>query len=300
MRASLLFLLFISSLQTALASDTQVCVIDDSNRQVCLPKAAGRIISLSAAVTELIFSAGAGRQLIAVDDNSNFPEQVNDLPAVASYNSINEEIILTLNPDLIVLWEIATPQIVNERLKTLRIPIFYANPTTVPAIAETVTKLGKLAQTEEAANKAANKFLKDYQQVVAQNQKKEHISFYFDLTQAPMMTINGNHIISVAIETCGAQNIYWDAVPPLPLTSRESLVARNPDAIVYAAGLNDLNPDFWQPLKTMKAVQNKAFIAVNPDILVRPTFRLLEGIKTICSALDQLRETKSTKMTPTP
>ena len=63
---------------------------------------AQRIVSLSPTHTEIIFAIGAGEQLVAVDDYSNFPEEALDLPHELSGFEPNVEAILAYQPDLVI------------------------------------------------------------------------------------------------------------------------------------------------------------------------------------------------------
>ena len=64
-----------------------------------VPKA---IISLSTTATEMLYAVGAGDQVLAVDDFSNFPAETADkMPGVSGYDP-NVEAIIGLGPDLIV------------------------------------------------------------------------------------------------------------------------------------------------------------------------------------------------------
>ena len=60
------------------------------------------IISLSPTATEMLYAVGAGDQVLAVDDFSNFPAETADkMPGVSGYDP-NVEAIIGLGPDLIV------------------------------------------------------------------------------------------------------------------------------------------------------------------------------------------------------
>ena len=82
------------------------CSSDSSNEQVPVSggsesiEVAERIISLSPTATEILFAIGAGEQVVAVDDQSNFPSNapVTDLSGYTP----NVEAIAAYDPDLVV------------------------------------------------------------------------------------------------------------------------------------------------------------------------------------------------------
>ena len=59
-----------------------VCATDDNGVELCLPGPAQRIVTLSPGATELAFAAGAGEQVIAVVDYSDYPPEAEMLPNV--------------------------------------------------------------------------------------------------------------------------------------------------------------------------------------------------------------------------
>jgi iron complex transport system substrate-binding protein len=65
---------------------------------------ATRIISLVPAVTEMLYAIGAGEQVIAVSSYDTFPPQVKQLPSVGALLDPNVERILSLKPDLVVVY----------------------------------------------------------------------------------------------------------------------------------------------------------------------------------------------------
>ena len=63
-----------------------------------------RLVRLTPHITELLFSIGAGPQVVATDDASDWPASVKQLPHVANYQSINLERLLALRPELVLVW----------------------------------------------------------------------------------------------------------------------------------------------------------------------------------------------------
>ncbi|MEL0194996.1 MAG: ABC transporter substrate-binding protein, partial [Acidimicrobiaceae bacterium] len=73
--------------------------VEEEEEEMVYPSA---IISLSPTATEMLYAVGAGDQVLAVDDFSNFPAETADkMPGVSGYDP-NVEAIIGLGPDLIV------------------------------------------------------------------------------------------------------------------------------------------------------------------------------------------------------
>ena len=66
-------------------------------------------VSLAPHLTELIYSAGAGEQLLGVSAYSNYPPEVAAKTIVGDAFHVNLELIKSLNPDFIYYWKEGTP-----------------------------------------------------------------------------------------------------------------------------------------------------------------------------------------------
>jgi iron complex transport system substrate-binding protein len=94
-------------------------VIDAPNGRVTIDARPERIVSISPTSTEVLFGVGAGKQVVAVDNQSNFPESapVTDLSGFTP----NVEAIASFDPDLVFLS--FDPSDVIASLEALGIPV---------------------------------------------------------------------------------------------------------------------------------------------------------------------------------
>ncbi|MGX8713245.1 MAG: ABC transporter substrate-binding protein [bacterium] len=77
-------------------------VTDDYGRTVVIPTHPQRVVSLSPAVTEIMFSLGAGDLLVGRTDFCVYPDEAMDIPSIGGISNLNIESILSLNPDLVI------------------------------------------------------------------------------------------------------------------------------------------------------------------------------------------------------
>ena len=82
----------------------EISVVDSTGTALILQQPAQRIVSLSPHLTELLFAAGAGQQLVGTVDYSDYPPAALEIPRVGAYNSISYEAIVNLSPDLVLAW----------------------------------------------------------------------------------------------------------------------------------------------------------------------------------------------------
>ena len=100
--AALFVSIFLFSLfPSATASGASISVRDDSGHVATLPAPAQRIVSLAPHITELLFDIGAGRQIVAASDYSDYPEAAQRLPRVGGVFGLDLERIVAARPDLV-------------------------------------------------------------------------------------------------------------------------------------------------------------------------------------------------------
>ena len=272
-------------------SDISVSVVDFSGATVTLNSPAKRIVSLAPHIAENVYSAGAGDKLIGVVSYSDYPPAVKDLPLVGGYASINVEKIIELQPDLIIGWESGNSSASIQQLQTLGYPVYIDQPDTLADVARSIKDIGVLSGTAMEAVKVADEYTSKINMIENIFKSKSKLKTFYQVWNDPLQTINGTHIISDAIALCGGVNIYADEPVIAPVINIESILERNPDAII-ASGMSSARPDWldeWYDWPSINAVQNNHLFFVNPDHIQRHTVRILLGINAICSQLDSAR-----------
>ena len=304
MKHAVFFLAFSLLAATGYAAPaTPRCVQDDLNRKVCAVKPIERIISLAPGVTELVYAAGGGDKVIAVDDHSDYPEAVKPLPKVGGYPNTSAEAVLAMKPDLLVIWSGGNDARLSTQLEKIGLNVFYADPVDFDSVASVIRRLGNIMETGKVAEKNADAFYQQYESLRKQFSNAESVNVFFEIWDNPLMTVNGGQIISQSIELCGGVNVFADARVRVPQVGIESVLARNPDAIV-SSQIVQTNHDIhsrWQSYPQINAVKNGFLFTIPGDLITRPTPRALKGAEVLCQQLQRVRTFKNkAKLTPMP
>lgn len=279
----LLILLFLISTNSYAAID----VLDDSGQLITLTQPAQSIISLSPGLTELVYAAGGSLKIKAAVSFSDFPQQAKKLPRVGSYNALDIEQILLINPDLIISWKSGNSTSQIEQLKRLGFNVYISEPSNFNDIPDTIKKLGKLMGTQKSAQKNANNFIRQLESLKQQYKPlnaKDKKRTFIQIWNNPVMSINNDHLISKVINFCGGKNIFSHAGSLTYTPDIESVLKHNPE-IIIATGMTGTSKIWlkrWNKWPYLSAVKNKRLYSVNPDHLVRHTPRILLGIKQVC------------------
>lgn len=286
-----LSLLILVAFVSANRSYAAVSVVDDAGRTVTLVAPAQRIISLAPHITELLYAAGAGKYIVGTVSYSDYPVAAKKLPRVGSYNAFDLEAIVALQPDLIVAWQSANPAAALEKLQALSIPVFFSEPRQLEDVAGNLERLGKLTANEAIADAASVAFRRELEKLRNQYRAVREVSVFYQVWHQPLMTINGEHIISQVIELCGGRNVFASLPTLAPKISLEAVLRKDPEVVV--AGNSALNhsgwKDDWRRWPVLQAVKNNHLFYVNPDIIQRHTPRILQGAAVLCKQIETVR-----------
>lgn len=275
------------------------CVTDMSGRTVCFAMDKPKIISLSPGSTELIFAAGAGAQVIAVDQHSDYPEAVATLPRVGGYPNINIEAIVALQPDLVAIWKGGNSPSIVKQLESLGITTFDLDAVTFTGIKQALTLIGLIAGTEAQAQKTIDEFSARLKALQTQYSHLSAVPVLFELWHTPLIAAGKGLVINDVITLCGGLNVYQDIAAPTAKIGIESVVLRNPQVIIGSDPRGDTAEtrqkmlDYWQQWPNLQAVRERQLFSVNSHLIARPTPRVLEGAEMICKQLQAFRLAKS-------
>jgi len=266
-----------------------ITVRDDVGNDVHLAQAARRIVSLSPHTTELLYAAGAGQYVIGVSNYSNYPPAALQVASVGRIGAVDIEKILTLKPDLVLTWHSGNSATQLQKLRAFGLPVFESQPADYAMIASSLERLATLSGTEAEGNKAAANFRARWQTLSQTYRDRKQVSVFYQIWGQPLMTLNGKHMASTVLRTCGGNNVFG-ALPQLaPTVSLEAVIAADPDAILAPDDAKDHPLDNWRRFGKLKAVAADTLFTVNADWFNRPGPRILDATEEVCKILDTVR-----------
>ncbi len=274
----------------SLQSRAEVVLPQADGSQLVLDHPAKTVITLSPHLTELVFAAGAGHQLIATVEYSEFPPEAASIPRVGDAFRLDLERILTLRPDLVIAWQSGNPQQALDRVQALGIPVWTVEIRHPGQIAETLNSVGLATGNPETARAAADQSSSKLELLHKKYSELSPVSYFYQVASTPLYTINGDHLIAQGLEICGGVNIFNDSSTLAPQVAHEAVIAANPQALIAPTGPLQVDPlAVWRDWKKMQAVHNQAMILLPADEISRATPRMLDAVATACSELNKVR-----------
>ncbi len=279
------------------SAGADIAVVDDTGRRIALQHPVHRIVSLAPHITELLFAAGAGALVVGVSAFSDFPPQAAGLPRVSSGAGIDIERVLRLRPDLVVAWDSGNSATQVARLETLGLRVFRSEPRAIDDIATSLERFGQLAGTSAVAQAAAQAFRADVTALRGEYAGRVPVNVFYQIGQQPLMTVNGEHIISHWLQVCGARNPFADLPALVPIVDVEAVVAENPEAMIadWYTGRTDAWQARWRQFPFLDAVRRDRFLVVPDETLDRQTPRAVQAARALCAAIDKVRAANSAR-----
>ena len=275
----------------SLAVAAEVAVVDDNGQKLHLVEPAKRIVSLAPNITEVLFYIGAGEKIVGADEYSNYPEAAKDILRVNNYAAANYELILSLQPDLVIAWQSGNGDKIIDPLRKLGIPVFVVETNKMDTIPSLFRRFGELSGHGDQAEQRADVFSRRLKELRAAQTGKSVVKVFYQIWDEPLITLNGEHMVSDIINLCGGINVFSDAIPLVPYVNIETVVAADPEVII-AGGSREERPvwfESWQKWSGISAVINKHIYLIPSDLMQRHSARILDGTELMCAHLDSAR-----------
>ena len=240
--------------------------------------AASRVVSIIPATTEMLFAMGAGDRLVAVGTYDRFPPEVDRLPRVGALLDPNVERILSLRPDLVILYGTQTD--LRQQLDRAHVPYYAYLHRGLPDITQTIRSLGARVGVESAGNALADRLEQQLADIRAKVGKSPLPKTLLVFGREPGTLRNidasgGVGFLHDMLETAGGTNALGDIKQQSVMLSTELVLARAPEVIIelrYARGDTTAPADLraWDALPAVPAVRNRKVVMLQGEEFVVP------------------------------
>jgi iron complex transport system substrate-binding protein len=247
-----------------------------------------RIVSLSPTATEMLFAIGAGEQVIAVDDQSNYPA---DAPRtkLSGYEP-NVEAIAGYDPDLVVAS--GDPGGLVDGLRKLDIDVLVQEaPKNLDGAYAEIEELGERTGHEQEAAEVIGRMRAEIDELVSQASAASSLAVYHELGPDYYSAKSSTFIGSI-YEELGAENIADGAgtkAPDYPQLSAEYILNSDPDLIVLSdtkcCGQNFAKVAARPGWKKIDAVEDGDVVEVDDDIASRWGPRIVDFVRVVAEAM---------------
>jgi ABC-type Fe3+-hydroxamate transport system substrate-binding protein len=231
----ILFALALSALLPASCFANRT-VTDETGRNVIVPDHPHRIICLMPSVTDTVFALGAGDDVVAISDYTQYPAAALSKPSVGNLITPSIETILSFHPDLVIGVQPMGPMEVTGQLERVGIPIFMVSPHGIAGIFHSVETIGQALNRIQQANALVRDLQKRVEAVKARTKNLPAPRVFMPIWYDPITTIGKHAFITEIIVAAGGRSVTDDLDAEWPEVSLEVVLLRAPDSLLLVRG----------------------------------------------------------------
>lgn len=205
-----------------------VSVTDDLGRVVELESAPSRIVSLAPSHSESVCAVASCDLLVAVDTNTDFPAELDDLPRVGNAFTPDVEAIVALEPDLVLADEYSG---VHEVLEGLGVAVYAGTPQTVEETLAYLETLGDLLGEGERAASLVAEIEASIDEVGELLGGVAEPLVFIELDPTPY-SAGPDSFLGTLLARAGGENVVTPDMGDFPQVDPEFVVASDPDVIL--------------------------------------------------------------------
>jgi ABC-type Fe3+-hydroxamate transport system substrate-binding protein len=248
---------------------------------------AHRIVSLSPAVTELLFAIGAGDRVVGRTTWCDYPPEARQVPSVGDGINPDLEAVVAARPDLVVLYRSAHNETAAAQLGQMRIATLLLTQDRLEDLANAARTLGRVTDRSRAGDSVADAIA----HVLATPAPALGLRITIIAWDNPPMVIGGGSYLDQLATLAGAENVFHD-LGSADVVSLETIAARDPDVIVVLSDSAQSGPPAfagrpsWQ---VVRAVRQRRFVTLAGSLFGRPSPRAPAAIATFRQLLEAAR-----------
>jgi len=263
-----------------------VAGLDDFGDSVRVGPAPMRIVSLSPATTEILFTLGAGSRLVGRSDYDTFPDSARLIPSLGMAIPPNVEAVLGTRPDLVVLHASGSNRAAARRFRAAGVNTVSLEINRISDFRRAVTLLGAIVGDSARAKTVTDSVDRTLERVRSATASLPRPTVFWHIWDAPLITIGAGSFMNELVEIAGARNVYADIPGPSERISLEDVARRNPDFILAGPiGAQVIAGD--ERWRIVGAARAKRVLTVDTVLVARPSVRLGEAAVSLANLLHE-------------
>jgi vitamin B12 transport system substrate-binding protein len=241
-----------------------------------------RVISLAPSMSEIMLELQADDLLVGVLDGGERPAALAGLPSVGRQGQLDMERLLSLKPDLLLLWPGSVAPAQRDQLKRLGIATYSAEPHDLDQLLAQIEAIAVQVGRAEHGRRYVAALGERLRQLRQQYRRAEPLRVFYQVWDRPLYTLGGGQVVSDALAVCGARNIFADLSQPAPQVNVESVLLRDPQVILAADAAQLAS---WKAWPRLSAVAGDRLLVVPDNGLERPSGQMIEATARLCALL---------------
>ncbi len=192
-----------------------------------------RLVSLCPSNTEILFALGLGPKVVGVDDWSDWPEEVKDLPRVGGDLNADLDRVADLRPDL-VLASLSVPGMERnvEGLAARDLPHLVLDPHSLDEVLADVLTVGDACGVRAKAEKVVDEAHHRIDVVRRRRAARRDVRIYWEWWPKPLIAAGRSSWVQQMSRIVGARNVFGDTDTPSRRVTDAEVIERDPELLM--------------------------------------------------------------------
>jgi iron complex transport system substrate-binding protein len=208
-------------------------VIDEVGREVRLPAAVNRVVTLAPNLTETVYALGLEDHLAGDTDYCDTPLAAKAKPHVGNPQNPNLEAIVALHPDLVFATTSINRVETADALERMGIAVYTSDPHTVRGLLDSIARMAAMMGAAQQGEAFVARLRQRLDSLHARLEDKPLVHVLFVVWPEPLISIGQKTFIADALRWAGAESVVVSR-QNWPQLSVEEVVRLQPDYIVFA------------------------------------------------------------------
>jgi ABC-type Fe3+-hydroxamate transport system substrate-binding protein len=248
-----------------------------------------RIVTLSPHLAEIVYASGAGDYVVGVIAGSNYPSDATRHPVVGGFNGIDFEVLISLEPTMVLAWEQGNRKADILKLERLGIPVRTLSAATLIDLENQIYDVSRLFGTDNIGDRVIashkNKIL-SFDRRLGNDVPRQ---VFIKIWDRPIFTIGHDHYINDALKLCGMTNVGEQYPFSAGSVSIETMLLSGADFILNLSGLKLVEETVASIARYVDPSLSMRTIDGDSERLMRLSPRFLDGLEALCADVMKLQ-----------
>lgn len=276
------------------SAGTEIKVVDMMDRELTFAETPKRVVAITPSNAEILFAIGAGETLVGRGKYVDYPEAALAAEIVESGKNLNAEQVLALEPDLVLMSDMAQT---NEQVQTLTdagATVVMTDAANIEEVYESIVLIGQIMGKNDEANTVIEEMKSTFAEISKNKDANAGKTIYFEISplQYGLWTGGNGTFMQEIADIIGVTNIFED-LNGWAEVSEEQVLERNPDYIMTISMYFGEGPTPIEEIKSrpgwenITAVKEDRILNLVNDELSRPAPRLKDGAKALADFISE-------------
>ncbi len=245
-------------------------------------QAGERYIITSPEIAEIVYLLQGASNIVGVTIECDYPSKLQEIEKVGNFGKADFEKIISLDPT-IVFTSGLEQELLTTELEKLQIPTAQFYPKSIDDMISSIREIGKLIGAEKRANFVADSLSAEIEKI-SQNNDDNSPTVYVEIYNNPIMSVSDRSFVGEVVQIAGGNNIFAELPRDYSRVRAEDIINANPEIIILTCPPEVTAESIkirkgWEVISAVKNDRIYTALDINPDLIIRATPRVIEGMK---------------------